>query len=856
MIRTFNEQVALLESNPRKDASKMLADTHMWDYAGEGIEDPKERKKAIEDECFKVIMKMRDGVHAFAHSAPAFDKYLKGLARLLIKYSHGNVKNVDSFIDHELGVLGQYIEWAKNERDEIQNDKQREKFDAKFLKDMSLDDVKDEVKRLDDEKKANTDSEAEAEPEEEEEVDTSNSNYSIVPITSYDQMHDLYGGTKTGDGYSGGWCHTNGRGTYDNWINHMHNGNNRFFVLQNNDWKNIPFNAESNRNNPKDAYGNSLIAILTNRFGKLENATLRCNHVGVPKEADNQYKTYAELSKVAGFDVEKKIKSMCDKYDANAMFVLDGEDRSILRRLDPEFAGEKKITIPSTVKVIGQRAFANNKDIYSIVIPEGVTTIQSGAFEGCTTLKKIKIPNSVTTIENNAFKSTGLIEVDLPSELEEISTNLFYACDSLAEVKIHGKVHTIMNGAFGLCNYLDTVQFDGSSSLTEIQNNAFLECSKLENISLPSSVVKLGNDVFASCSSLKTIDLPDEIMEMGVNIFKDCVKLERVGLPKNLYEFPKIFSGCTSLKEVELPEGLRTIGSGAMAYMGIETLNIPSSVTSIGDKVFDHCENLKEITIPRSVTSVGSFAFLSCHNLKSVRLDCRMEVIPRGMFYDCGNLEEVNIPDGVTVIEPRAFKSCASLTSIVIPDSVMEIKEQAFGACLKLSEVIMSDTTEYKENSFMTTPYAVERGWTSKEKFDKSVEEWKEQQRKKGVAVESWNVPSKNTKLSLFEDTMKEGIIKIPLNESLGDYTQSDFDTFWWEKIGTDALGRKWFWTADKDTSDGYCFYVIYEVDDGEYNIFNDYWLKSDYDEDEYEDLKYRACVEDAQSSDLWYGEE
>ena len=104
-------------------------------------------------------------------------------------------------------------------------------------------------------------------------------------------MHRLYGGRATGDGSSdqyagnGGtaWCHTNSKDVYDSWVK---NGG-KFFVLQNNDWQNIPFNKESNENNPKDDYGNSLIALLVSRTGKLKKATLRCNHVGVSSNADN-----------------------------------------------------------------------------------------------------------------------------------------------------------------------------------------------------------------------------------------------------------------------------------------------------------------------------------------------------------------------------------------------------------------------------------------------------------------------------------------------------------------------------------------------------------------------------------------
>ena len=39
-------------------------------------------------------------------------------------------------------------------------------------------------------------------------------------------------------------------------------------------------------------------------------------------------------------------------------------------------------------------------------------------------------------------------------------------------------------------------------------------------------------------------------------------------------------------------------------------MNIPSTVTNIGNNVFKDCTNLKEVTIPDSVTSVEADVFV------------------------------------------------------------------------------------------------------------------------------------------------------------------------------------------------------------------------------------------------------
>ena len=41
----------------------------------------------------------------------------------------------------------------------------------------------------------------------------------------------------------------------------------------------------------------------------------------------------------------------------------------------------------------------------------------------------------------------------------------------------------------------------------------------------------------------------------------------------------------------------------------LTSINIPNSVTNIGQWAFTYCKNLKNITIPDSVTEIGKYAF-------------------------------------------------------------------------------------------------------------------------------------------------------------------------------------------------------------------------------------------------------
>lgn len=106
-----------------------------------------------------------------------------------------------------------------------------------------------------------------------------------------------------------------------------------------------------------------------------------------------------------------------------------------------------------------------------------------------------------------------------------------------------------------------------------------------------------------------------------------------------------------------------SIGIDAFFREDFSKLDMPSTITSIGDEAFVMCDNLTSISIPEGVTSIGDRA-----------------------FGGCGNLTSISIPNGVISIEEATFVGCSSLTSVTIPNSVKMIKDDAFLGC-SLTEI-------------------------------------------------------------------------------------------------------------------------------------------------------------------------
>ncbi len=107
-------------------------------------------------------------------------------------------------------------------------------------------------------------------------------------------------------------------------------------------------------------------------------------------------------------------------------------------------------------------------------------------------------------------------------------------------------------------------------------------------------------------------------------------------------------------------------------------VNIPDSVTSIGNWAFCRCNNLTSVTIPDSVTSIGGSAFENCSNLTNVIIGNGVMSIYDFTFFGCDRLTSVTIGNSVTSIDLGAFYDCNGLTNISIPDSVTRIGKCAF----------------------------------------------------------------------------------------------------------------------------------------------------------------------------------
>ncbi len=94
---------------------------------------------------------------------------------------------------------------------------------------------------------------------------------------------------------------------------------------------------------------------------------------------------------------------------ANGMLLKGGTE------LVSAFGTESSVSVPATVTVIDDGAFADYATLKNVTLPSGVTTIGEAAFSNATQLATITIPSTVTSIGANAFYGVPLATVCVSS---------------------------------------------------------------------------------------------------------------------------------------------------------------------------------------------------------------------------------------------------------------------------------------------------------------------------------------------------------------------------------------------------------------------------------------------------------
>lgn len=357
------------------------------------------------------------------------------------------------------------------------------------------------------------------------------------------------------------------------------------------------------------------------------------------------------------------------------------------------------ITIPSTVKCVGDKAFANNKNIVTVVFKEGFEILGHYAFWS-SSIKSVNLPDSLQIIGGQSFMHSDIEQIIIPDNVIDIGESAFECCDSLKRVVIGKRVGNICAGAFRTCHNLEEITIP--DSVWNIGEYAFFYNSKLKKVTIGSGLYKLNNNVFSLCDNLGTVEVSENNPYMKS---RDNVIFDKAGERLILYPAGK------KADEYTVPEGVRIIDDSSLKGAGFKVMNLPMSLerieygntlSKLGDVYYPlTAADWEKIYIePNNHTLKEAVIHFSDGNVRNIYgdLKCREEA---GKVYIMGLINksdtEVFIPGEIngkkTQIISRAFDGTA-LVTVTLDEKIKEIPLSAFEGCTRLENINL-ENVEY-----------------------------------------------------------------------------------------------------------------------------------------------------------------
>ena len=421
------------------------------------------------------------------------------------------------------------------------------------------------------------------------------------------------------------------------------------------------------------------------------------------------------------------------------------------------------VTLPKSLRYIGDYGLGYFSNVRSIEIPENVTSMGSYVFSNSNNLTSIKmnavVPPAISSMSGSSYKkitipaesfhayriasvwkdniliggdgvtvSTGKIVagdlghvvLDEATYLQEVNKliidegtlnnddwNTIKSMTNLIEVDMSGVTMSSMPAnAFDGRWAIESIKLP--HNVTSIGNYA-LRGTGIKEITLPETLTTLGTYAFNNCDSIRTVSIPEAITTIPNYCFNDCNNLRKVELPSALTTVNQYaFSNCNALSDVTLPSSLTSIGSYAFRGCPIKSIDIPAGITAINNYSFADNSALDSLFIPETVTTINSNAFYNCSSLKNVQFSEGLVNLYSNAFYNCKQLSEIVLPSSLEKCEGAPFYGCSGVKKV---EARSVIPPTTSGSC-PLSNVNLNDVVLYVP-SWSTSEYTLANGWSS-----------------------------------------------------------------------------------------------------------------------------------------------
>ena len=423
------------------------------------------------------------------------------------------------------------------------------------------------------------------------------------------------------------------------------------------------------------------------------------NRITIPKKlstlAGNAFDGCTSLTSVI-YNAENLTSAYGIWPNENVTEVTINEGVRVLPRNIFKGAKMTSVTLPQSLKYIGESSLAYCSELTEIVVPDSVTKIGYGAFQYDTNLTDLTIGYLVDTIGNSAVAACNNIK-NLTWYPRRVLRNGGVARSSIEHVTLGDRVEYLNKG---IVNSTSITELTIPSSVKVISDGAVQQCKRLKTITFNEGLDSICDNAFNSCDSLVSFTLPNTLVHIGSYAFAYNKCLPSIILPSSLKSIDSwAFNYCLALQEIYIPRSVERIDSCAICY----TPSLASIVVEDGNPYYNSQNNCNALI----ETATGNL-MAGCYNTV---IPSSVRSIGPWSFHHAVRLAEANIPEGVRVIGYGAFRECWSITKVTLPSTLDSIADLAFYYTIQIDTVKC-----YAVNPpILHDQYAFELMWYNKE---------------------------------------------------------------------------------------------------------------------------------------------
>lgn len=353
----------------------------------------------------------------------------------------------------------------------------------------------------------------------------------------------------------------------------------------------------------------------------------------------------------------------------------------------------------------------NIKDGWAKNYQEESRAVPYAFFDRCTSLDtciiddekytgELVLPENIETICVAAFRGTAFDTVDFSDGLKHIRAVGSYAISGLANMKEF--------------TYPGNVDF---YSANEEGRNNVIAGGGIEKLIISKEVTKLPSFFCTSTENLTTIEFENgaQLKEIGENAFYSNSALESINIPSTVTSIGNAaFADCFVLKEIELGQ-VEFLGENMFARCSaLETVKIQgTSGTTYPSNTFSTWETGHSAALLKTLEiGAGKIKFAlnnQKESIETITLGDGVTEIPVGFADGCAKLTSVSLPDALTAVPDRAFRDCTALTEVMISkdSNLQSIGKYAFQNTALTKMYIPKDVTSIGACAFYRTPITV-----------------------------------------------------------------------------------------------------------------------------------------------------